>query len=1081
MRSAWFRAPALLALIAAVAAAQPGKDGKDGKKGTSPPAAGVIAVTDSIADALRMLPRFAILPAEDYQKLLADAARLAKLLDGPRSAPPGKCHVKGKAEGGLLSLQVTFDFDAPAGTLVRLACVQGLATAAAIDGRTPALIANHKAGKDAEPGFAVQSDKAGAQTLTLDLLVPLSARPGGQGVTLDLPRAAITSIEIELPPGAREPRLSTKGSEGKAPEGKAPEGGVALKGQTLSGPIGPAERLDLAWRTPATAASTPVTEAVGVVTVRAEPRGAVVTEAKLELRVLGGQVKAWKLLVPPDAEVTTDTARVEKIVPAGPLRTLHLKEATSDPLEVTVRSITNAPKNGPAKAAPVGPFNVLEAVRQTGTVLVSASSPEMHLELKQHGDLSRRALTDEERKRDPSLVAAFRYGPNAAAGRSWLEVEAETVAGQLTARPAHALRLVEDGEGGPSWVVETTLHVTPRWSDVGRLVVTLPAGCEYEPDAAQPLPARVKALSFDRTTRALEFRLERGGAEAGTPFTVRFAARYSVPADAPLPLPRPAGAIEPDGTLTAGAPASLELVPGENPALELTKQGPHELAYRIGRRHPPSVALRWRPYLPPAEVTGLVSLTLGPGEGRVRHELAYSFPAAEAPKRLRLRLPPAPAGDIVWREAKAEREGGHLVFTPARGGGRLVLEYSFPLKGGLIDVPLAVPEGVTRNETKVRVWSEAGRLPTLAPCKWVEAPIEEAPGASRLPCLVARPLETGEPLRLRLPEGGGEGQLLVSRALVRADVDEAGVQSYRIGYRVERVAGPHVDVELPGHVTAIGFQATLDGKRVDHEMASGRSVRLRLSPSLVPKPSILELSYQLPPAGGAMSVPLSAPRLPGASAFPARWQISTPGAWVVLGPEPGAAPRVWGRVGWLLAPRPAASSADLDRWLSGEEPADAARDEPSLVVWRDGGEDVTLARVPRQGWLLACSLLACAVGLVLGWLGRDAAGWAWGVGLGLLVAAIAGAALWPGLAGQVAYGCQPGVAVLILVGAAMWVLHERRRRRLVFLPSFSRTRPGSTMSRRDAPSSQRGPAPEGQQSTVDAPRVAGSGIDRPGG
>jgi hypothetical protein len=99
--------------------------------------------------------------------------------------------------------------------------------------------------------------------------------------------------------------------------------------------------------------------------------------------------------------------------------------------------------------------------------------------------------------------------------------------------------------------------------------------------------------------------------------------------------------------------------------------------------------------------------------------------------------------------------------------------------------------------------------------------------------------------------------------------------------------------------------------------------------------------------------------------------------------------------------------------------------------------------------------------------------WAW-VLLSVLVAAVVlGVLLWPTLTGQIAYGCQPGAVVLLLVAGAQWLLHERYRRQLVFLPSFSRTRPGSSLMRQEAARAAHGEPP-----TVDAPRVGGSSVER---
>src|SRR5205085_2673834 len=89
----------------------------------------------------------------------------------------------------------------------------------------------------------------------------------------------------------------------------------------------------------------------------------------------------------------------------------HLKEASSAPLAVTVTHAQPAPRPGTGKAAPVGPFTALGAVRQTGGVLVSNAVLDWHLEFTPRADLTRRAPTDEELRQDPNLAAAFRYGP----------------------------------------------------------------------------------------------------------------------------------------------------------------------------------------------------------------------------------------------------------------------------------------------------------------------------------------------------------------------------------------------------------------------------------------------------------------------------------------------------------------------------------------------------------------------------------------------------------------------------------------------------------------------------------------------
>jgi hypothetical protein len=132
--------------------------------------------------------------------------------------------------------------------------------------------------------------------------------------------------------------------------GKTPaEARVTFKDDRLEcDSLGPAEKLDVGWRSRSAAAAGAVLAADGAITVRVDPRE-VVTEAKLVLKVLGGQTRSWPLLVPAGAEVAVDpadAARVDKIDSANQksmqLRTIRLKADSPDPLHVTVNFVVDA-------------------------------------------------------------------------------------------------------------------------------------------------------------------------------------------------------------------------------------------------------------------------------------------------------------------------------------------------------------------------------------------------------------------------------------------------------------------------------------------------------------------------------------------------------------------------------------------------------------------------------------------------------------------------------------------------------------------------------------------------------------------
>ena len=896
---------------------------------------------------------------------------------------------------------------------------------------------------------------------------------------------------------------------------------LTFKNNQLAGDLGAADRLEVTWKSAQASSATAVLASEGVIQVHIDSRQ-VATSASLTLRVLGGQVRQWRVLVPKGAEVKVvdAEARVSRIETSEQkqvsLRTIHLKEASADSLTIAITSTQPAPKPGAGKPTPIGPFTVLGAVRQSGSVLVSNSVADWHLDFTPHGDLTRRGASEEELRQNSSLSAAFRYGPGGGGGNgrgaiSWLDLEAETVRGKIKTSSAHLLLLATDGPG-PRWKVQTTITVTPRWADVDHFSVQLPSDCNFDGDEGRfPLPDRVKEVRYNPATHVVAFKLARGGAEPSLqPFPVKIEGTYtsaiktSVADSVRLALPRPLGTIEQDGSLTVTAPANLELLPVLDPpgGLKLLRQSMHEQVWSYPRLAPERVEASWRPYRPPVSVASLADVTLSGGEGRVHQELRYELPGNALPQPgLQLRVP-ASAGNLRVQGAELVREtsgaGGpdpiyRLVPADPRRPG-VILDFTFPLAAGpAVSVPLAAPHMTSRGTGRVRIWSE-GNLPTTSSAGWAEQNIEDVPGRNRLPVLVLHAARPDQPLTLRTVPGGAAFTVLIERALVRVDIGDAGLQTYRVSYRLSRLTSRRLDFELPAPVPTINLEVRLDGKRVDPELIDSdqpelkrRLVRLRLSPDLVRKPAVLELSYQLAPdrtGSTAVTTTLQAPRALGdPGSVPMRWTVTAPRSWVVVAPEagPGTA-RVWGRRGWLLAPRSNLTGIDLERWLIDAEPSAAVTEaaaslNPTLVLWRDGDPALHITHAPQQVWLVGCSLGLVLLGLVLSRLPftRATGGpplWAWLLLAGLLAALVLGALLWPTLAGQIVYGCQPGAAVLLLIALIQWFLHERYRRQIIFLPSFSRAHTGSSLLRKEPI------RPHGEPSTVDAPRQPGSSINR---
>jgi hypothetical protein len=1060
----------------------------------------VILVVEKATDVLNMAPDAVVVGSKKFQELIDEITRLKEQVNQKKAAPPSRCQLRGKVEGNAAVLQAQFDFvtEKP-DAVVALACVPGLATSASLDGHTPLIRAE-------ADGFAVQVDKPGEHQLTLDLVVPLVGRGPGQGLELSLPRAAVTTVEIDLPPGTKDVRVGGKPWSDTL---------LALKGSHLGGGLGPADKLDLGWKGARATPGTPLLAAEGRILVRLDSRGLAAT-AELTLRAEAGQTDRWRLLVPRGAEVRltpADEARLARPIEsadqaAGSLRTLHLREPGADPIKVFVT--ISGPPPRPGGGVSVGPFAVPGAAHQGGTVQVNSTLADLHLDIQPHPgplaiDLQRRPLTEEERRTDPTLVAAFRYGnvapaedmpaPGAGLG-PWLDISTEVPHGQVQTKVNHVLTLKPEG-GSLVWQSATTLTARPRWAEVDQVKVQLPDGWE---------PAEDLGGTATGTPRVVTLKLARVPGDVGPvtlTFTGRYADRQKPEGTATLGLPRPLGADnQPNSEVKLQVGPDLEILPAAPPGLDPGPQTSHEQVWR-GRTLPEAVAVSWRPFVPDVRVQTLADVDLTPRGGVVRQEMVLQLPQP-APAQLALRLPPgvpaldvleggAPAGAPEARGAAGSVQVINLGKTSGPGY-RLVLRYAFTAvpraaEAVTFAVPLVAPESMTQGEARVRLWCEAGALPVLLDgTPWTTRPIEDAADRKMLPVLVAWAPRADVALPLRWGEPQPASTLLAERALVRVRVAEDGSQLYTVRYRLRQLAAAQLDVELPAPVAALHLQASLDRKRVAHEVLDdagqpndgGRVARLRLSTDLVQPGSVLELSYQLAPGragSGTLTTPLQPPVLRGEpGAVPTCWQVRVPPSWVVLSPESGpGVERTWGRRGWLLTPRLSRTPTDLDRDLLGDglpaepEAGEAAPAEPpALVCWRSGPESLALTHVPQQTWMLGCSLFLVAVGLVLLGPGRTARGLGWVLAL-LVLAAAAGAVLRPGALAAVAYGCEPGAAVLLAVLLIQWLLHERYRRQVVFLPSFSRGRSGSSMLRGSSAA-----RPPGEPSTVDAPRPAGS-------
>lgn len=1062
----------------------------------------ILVICKEVKDALQLVPEGVFLTPAKYKALLDRIGQLERQAKAPKPEVPSSCKLTGQVEGDLVRFQAQFEFrtDRPR-TLVTLGCQRAwLKPGAALDGQLPLLIA----GDDGQT--LVQVEKPGVHQVSLELELPLGTRGAkgvDQGFDLGLPRAAITTLEkFTLPRAVPEVRINGRTLRPTAADDQG--------GRLEEVPLGPVEHLELTWKGPTSAPrkSPPLLEARGQINVRVTDV-TLITDVELSLQVLRGETREWHIRMPPQMvpEVREPRLQDERIdgidLPdaKNPVLKIRLKEPSAEPLKVVFQVRQARGKT----AIPVGLFPVANAQRQRGTIGVSAP-PDLRLRFFPRGDVLRRDISEESRREN--AVAEFSYGnlPTSAnptqPAQAPLEILVEEIKGIVEARVEHTLAVADQG-----WRVTTRVLVTPVRTRVDHLDVELPVGFELDQDVgatpAELVDTVVVAPGLGKG-RVARIRLVK---EQTQPFAVTLPLLGPAGADARnevLELPRPLQTQDRGGQVTVVLPEGRELTSlGQGPEAPLPGERQH--TWR-SERFPVRVEFGWRPHRPELAVNAVADVTVAGKQVNVQHRFNFQF-GQTARKQVRLAIP-----DVIADRLKV-REGGTLEpngLVTLAGGGKeqvLALEYSFvpgavaaeprdeetmpapePTGAGWrFRVPLVRVDGATQSETKVRVWTDPGTLAAASQGPWEERATEVvADRKATLPALVLRSASLDHPLTLALKEPAANplAAVVLEHALIQAAV-EGENQTYRARFWV-RLNARALDIEFPAPVALLNPYLLLNGKKLprfrtlgpnNQESESGTILRLQVEPELYPELTLLEIWYKVPAGatkgGTNWTLTFSPPTLRAAlSLGPVYWQVEAPAGWVPVYQSGNGAPgQRWVWRGGLLTPVPAAPAAPpVSAGSSPEPPANEEDFRASLASLQTALKPLDVVQAPRQLWLFACSALLLAVGLGLSfapWLRTYLV-------LSLLVLGVAGAlaAVWcPGTLPALLYGCEPGLAVLVVVWVVQWTLHQRYRRQVVFMPGFTRVKAGSSLIRRDSNN-----RPKAEPSTVDGPTQRDSSL-----
>lgn len=1046
----------------------------------------IIVIGEEGKDALQQ-PGVIVLTPDKFKEMLDQIEQLKKQANPDRAEAPSRCKISGRIEGDVVYLQLQYEFETrKRKTLISLGGQKSSPNAATVwptgvsldDGKLPLLP------PPGDDGLTVQIDPPGPHKLTLDLELLISARGAKgseRGFEIGLPRAAITTIDfLDVPEVIRELRCNARPRAAKDLNSR--------NGQRTPTPLGAADRLEVTWKGPGPQQVQPLQTAQGTLDVRIDETQ-VTTEAELNLQMKSGQTGVWQIQAPPppqaslelDVAPTDPRAPVVTPPPADakvPVWTIKLREPSDEPLKVRIHA--RQPRAG--RTVAVAPFAVLQAIQQSGTITVSVP-PELRFKARPRNEVSQREVPEELRKAT-SNVALFNYW-NLPPGKAdqltapALDLEVETVKGALESETAYHLRLTEQG-----WQVTATFDVTPVRTAVERLELDLPAEYDFKASPAllvEPDP-EVKEPMAGRRAGVLKL-----AQKQTRPFKLTLEGTFPAPksqSPALVPLPRLLQTLDRGARLTVTLPEASELMAVREPGTDPLPPDKGERAWRLDKT-PPRVEVSWRDHRAELAVESVINVTLTDGQALVQQRLRI-LAAPEGIKELLLRSADMPKDRAPLVNGQSLEERLPRLWAAPLKQGAVSLEYTVLFRGRSFPVPLLWPEGATRCVTRLRVWSEAGTLPEVEGGAWEHLPYEVVQDRDSLPALVLRSSSPEPKLRLRLSGASEDSEAAtrllpphhVDKALIQAIVTDGGQQTYRARFLLSRVGSPILDVDLPGTPAELGLEVLLDGLAVTtiqgvnergEKSATGHTARLHLEPRLYRKPAVLDVRYQLAPVEGASrwQTTLSPPKLRGSVHWgQVRWLVALPSEWVAL--CPGSRATVEQRLGLrnnLLAPRPALSAADLERWFHAEGD-ESNLPHAELVCSQAHLGTLHLWHFPQQGWLLICSLSFLAVGLALYFAALPRPLF-WGllvvVGLGVLAVDL----VWPGILMSVLYGCEPGVIVLLVVVGVQWFLQRRYRRQVVFMPGFSRRPAGSSIVRNGSKSGSH--RLRGEPSTVDVP------------
>ncbi len=1035
------------------------------------PAGAIMVLCEQAADSLRLLPKMVVLPPEKYQELLDELLKLKEQQVEIKPLPPSSVHINGKVDSSLAKLKIRFSFQTEKpGMNILLGCGLGQASSAMMDGKIPLL-------KKTLEGFVVFVESPGAHDLDLELLVTVKNQGDNQSFDLDMPGAAITQLELDMPPGTLTPKINSKTNQ---------EALTFFKGNRLSATLGPLTMIQTVWKSSQRDSQPKALTSETNILVRMDDK---ILNARAEIKIgaLGGRLDVLDLVVPVGAEIRpfspADEARILGIEKNdqkfASYRKIKLKDNSSEALRLVVESQAAIPANG--GQLPVGPYLLTGAIRQTGIILLSNQGNDLKVSNQPRGEIISQEVSAQDKQRDSNIFASFRYWnhpvqekPGSLTGAnslSLLDLQLDLIRGVLEVKTVHTVRLARKENNQWCWHITTNFDCTPVRTGTDKVEIRIPTGMVYDENKG-PIPSSIiRDVAFDGKAGKLVVTFSQ---ELLNPFqfSLDFYEPFTPEETSRISLPLPMQVRDRGGLISLVTPDDFHFFTNEklNTSFELVSHETHKQVWK-SEKFSQKIDAILKPADDKTQVRQTMDVQLNGSIALCKQQMHLRF-LGRVPTMVELNVPREIAENLHLLkggriEGLDDKTGIlSIALTGANKETDLEFDYEYSISQEASSLQLPFLSLLnSKQESVLQIWAKPGVVITTKNSQWKEHPFEAVAKNFRLPNASFRGEKTSSPVEIDLSSGLGVGPV-IEKTLARARLDRNQIV-YRVSYHYKNSADQILDFSMPANFQ--DAKLTINNLICNWQyVTQGKNLtRVTLPKNSADKPFVLEWEYIIPRPQGILSSfhnTLAIP-LPANHANIVDWWVKLSPGRISFLPEPSfETPKQWHWTNLFLSLDTVIATGEYEGLPQGDLNAgDSVLSLSELLISNSPQSSLTIFHLSKTLLQLLFSLMVFSVLLMFLYITKiktwiiSNAPW---VAFFMVVMASAFYAIFPILASRIFLGMQPAIYALIIGVGFIQLRKLLLAYQSANLASFSRTKGSLSTIQPNYKKTQFGNAPQ---------------------